>query len=509
MHIIADATMGLGIQGILLAYHCLFKGLQYHTAARSKSRAERQRKALQLRQALKYVEQDKGHPEISSPSAVEEYYKEFGDIDGSAFTSHLRLPSDPCADGWVDFILPAGCVWFIGVFCAVLSAYCRWYSAGSDLQENHAVDGIIGNESRVDVVYKLSSTAEVFIILIWIHLILAAIVDTGEKLKKEPFLGTRPAQLAFRILFAHTALAMTALVVSFLLYVRQLETDWHGQTIEISVEQSDKEFPVLILRALHDVVTRFPYSGTATTVGFGRLLCVSIEVLITAFIFLPAHAMDSSDTDELEEHAGRELRLRNKNKRDKRLVVHLAKESRTWRIFPCPIQRMNDLNSPLQDNMYQLYKDLHTDTNIQRRGIVSIGPYTPVFCAEIACWLNEASWQAYYSPPGALDMMHKDDFEGWMNLESIGLQLEGYVYDDRTNAQAYIATNFAPQVDGEEDSIVVVAFRGTSNVTHMQIDLRMRQVRGLSRRQGLSDKPFWCYSRSCNHKYYDYYRSLW
>lgn len=31
------------------------------------------------------------------------------------------------------------------------------------------------------------------------------------------------------------------------------------------------------------------------------------------------------------------------------------------------------------------------------RGAIYKGRYTPVFCIELACWLLEASWQAYYS----------------------------------------------------------------------------------------------------------------
>ena len=70
-----------------------------------------------------------------------------------------------------------------------------------------------------------------------------------------------------------------------------------------------------------------------------------------------------------------------------------------------------------------------------------------------------------------------DDFCGWMRLDVIGLQLEGYVYDERTSTQAYIATNSAAQVDGEEDSVIVVAFRGTSDATNVKTDFRVRQVR--------------------------------
>jgi hypothetical protein len=469
LHIIADATLGIGVQGILLVYLCLFEGLKYHTAVRSKRRAESQRKALQLRRAIKHVECGTKEQNMSSPTAVEDYYKEFGDTDGSAFTYHLRLPNDPFADGWADFLLPKIFLWIVGGLSVTVAAYCRFFP-----------DGFLGagcDYATIELVYFVSGMVHVLTILVWVYLIVHATGVTGEALRQEPFLGTRPAQLAFRVLFAHAALVVTALAVSFILYIGHLRRDWHGNDVEMTVDQGEKSDAGLLKNAIYGVITQFPYSGTASTVGFGRLLCVTVEVLITAFIFLPAHTMDSVEEDDGDEHTGIELRNIHKNKRDKRLVVHLAKESKTWRIFPCPIQRFDNSSSPLRDNMYQIYKDLHTGRETQDRGLVSIGPYTPVFCAELAAWLNEASWQAYYSPPGApQNMVEKDDFEGWMKLDIIGLQLEGYVYDERTNAQAYIATNVAPQVDGEEDSIIVVAFRGTSNVRHMQIDLRMRQV---------------------------------
>lgn len=343
--------------------------------------------------------------------------------------------------------------------------------------------------TAVDVTYMICSTVQVFTIILWIYFIVAAMVFTGEVLNKEPFLATRPAQLSYRVLFAHTALAITALLVSFFLYLQNFLNDWHGETIEVSLEQREKSFLGLIFVAIGNVITEFPYSGTAATVGFGRLLCVTVEGIITAFIFLPAHALDADDNEEEEEHHTTELRNYFRNKREKRLVVHMAKESKTWRIFPCPIQRADTMSDPLQDHMYQLYKDLHTDRDVSVRGVVSIGPYTPVFCNEIACYLNEASWQSYYTPQGSDHFVEKDDFIGWMNLEALGLQLEGYVYDDRTNAQALVATNVAPQVDGDEDSVIVVAFRGTSNVSHMQIDLRMRQVPLLDQITGLDDAP--------------------
>ncbi|KAG7344317.1 putative lipase [Nitzschia inconspicua] len=475
MHMLADAAMGIGVQGILLVYLCLFEGLKFHTADRSKRRAERQRQALQLRRAVKLV--GGCDNDLSSPVAVDNFYREFGDTDGSALTSHLRLPNDPFGDGWADFLIPKMFLWVVGVVSVSVTSYCR-FCEGQDLSGNGIANSLTSGYTNVDIVYITFSIVQVFTILIWVYLIVVALSVSGEALKHEPFLATRPAQLSYRVLFAHTALLVTALLVSFALYLRHLQNDWHGQAIELSVAQQEKSVIGLCIDALHSYIARFPYSGTSATVGFGRLLCVTVEVLITAFIFLPAHSMDIDDVDDeiIEDMRAVELRNYRKNKRDKRTVVQLAKESKTWRIFPCPIQRLESHAFPLQDSMYQLYKDLHTDRNMRLRGLVSIGTYTPVFCNEVACWLNEASWQAYYTPPGSPHMTEKDDFIGWMNLDALGLRLEGYVYDERTNAQALIATNAVPQVDGEEDSIVVVAFRGTSNVAHMQIDIRMRQA---------------------------------
>jgi hypothetical protein len=423
---------------------------------------------------------------LGSPAAVDDFYREFGDVDGSTFTSHLRLPSDPLGDGWIDFFLPKLALWFVGIFCVTISAYCRFLPDKERGANSFSATHV--GYSSIDMIYMSCSVIQVFTIVLWIYFIVAAMAFTGEELNRQPFLATRPAQLAYRVLFAHTALAITALLAAFLLYIENLQNAWHSETIEVSLEQREKSFFGLILGAIENVISQFPYSGTATTVGFGRLLCVTVEGIITAFIFLPAHTLDA-DCEEEEDHTHHTTELRNyfKNKREKRLVVHMAKESKTWRIFPCPIQKADIVNSQLQDHMYQLYKDLHTDRNLTGRGIVSIGPYTPVFCNEIACYLNEAAWQSYYTPPGSEHFVEKDDFIGWMNLEALGLQLEGYVFDDRTNAQALVATNIAPQVDGEEDSIIVVAFRGTSNVAHMQIDLRMRQVPLLDQIAGTGD----------------------
>lgn len=239
----------------------------------------------------------------------------------------------------------------------------------------------------------------------------------------------------------------------------------------------------MMIRVLSEVARHFPYSGTAASVGSGRILFATVSILITSFIFLPAHILEEDDWDSAQPQGRKraledKLREQRRLRRDKRLVVNLAKYSKTWRVFPIPIEQSAVPTTMLQDNMFQLYKDLHTDDNIHERGVVSMGPYTPVFCLELACWLNEASWQAYYSVDG---IPSRSSHSTGMNLEGLGLRLEGAVVDDVTDTQAYIATNMASQVDGEEDSVIVISFRGTASASNLQTDLKSKQVSFLPR----------------------------
>mmetsp|Transcript_18200 Transcript_18200/g.41924 ORF Transcript_18200/g.41924 Transcript_18200/m.41924 type:complete len:1231 (+) Transcript_18200:296-3988(+) len=473
MNAIAEASSGAGIQVCAFIYLCLVQGFRYHSGTRSKRRAELQRKALKLRRAAKMLSDGKDNHKdfVKNPRIVQNYHEEVGDTDGITFAGHLRLPNDPCADGWADFLLPKMPLLLVGVLSTTIASFSRpsngtLYSTGT-------------------IVYMMTLS-------IWAYLALVALYQTGERLKREPFLGTRPAQLAYRILFAHSGLAIVGLGVEFITYIRELQQSMQRGSIAMFISDGDGSL--------------VPPGNVSLPLMFGRLVCLTVQVAITAFIFLPPRTMDVEDDDENELT---DLQIQNKNRRDKRLVVPLAKDSKTWRIFPCPIQNCDyGGTNPFQDKTFQIYKDFHTEKNTQQRGLVSIGPYIPVFCAELACWLNEASWQAYNSPVGSPerkkqlgDKNQKEhdsrsnendngDFSGWMRLDNIGLQLEGYVYDEQTNTQAYIATNSAPQVYGDEDSIIVVAFRGTSDATNLKTDFRVRQVPLHDQITGIGESAF-------------------
>lgn len=120
--------------------------------------------------------------------------------------------------------------------------------------------------------------------------------------------------------------------------------------------------------------------------------------------------------------------------------------------------------------------------------MVSVGPYTPVFCIELAAWLLEACFQSYYSPTAAVEW--KDETSGEMNLKSIGLRLEAAILDQETNTQAFVATNIADQIDAEEDQCIVIAFRGSVDATNARTDLRYSMVPLLDQIIGIGRPPF-------------------
>jgi hypothetical protein len=430
------------------------------------------------RRAAKYVNTVDGFLKSPSEKAMAQYANDFydiyGDIDGSVSNNH-RLQNDPCGDGWADFLLLKLLLFFVGV-ASVITTACGRFPA--ETTGSLTLDQSSLNRSRK--IFVVSSIVNFSVLLIWLFSIIKAVIVTGRHLRGEKFLSTRPVQLAMRIIFAHVTLGFTVLAVTFCSSIHKLLIKWSLDDTGIRTQAGDVSQLETAVRVLSQGALAFPYSGTAASVGGGRVFFATVSILITAFIFLPAHVLeeDEDDTDQqsnLRKGAIQEkLQEQRRLKRDKRLVVHLAKEAKTWRVFPLPIDQSSP-TSMLEDDVFQLYKNLHTDDNTRDRGVVSRGPYTPVFCLELACWLNEASWQAYYSPAG-ISTNTLGISPGGMNLESLGLRLEGAVYDDITDTQVFVATNIAPQVDGEVDSTIVISFRGTASASNLQTDLRSRQV---------------------------------
>lgn len=485
VHRAADSMVGLGVHACLFVWLCLMEGLRYHTAASARRRAKHQRQILELQRAAKYtVRADMARAEhiMGSPTPEEitryttEYFDRHGDVDGSASAGALqiRLSNDPCGDDWADFLLPKLLLLVIGAVSVLLAATCRFPTA-SDSSVSLSPKALY----RYNTIYAASSMLQFIVLVLWLYCIIKATFVTGRKLRKEPFLSTRPAQLAYRILLGITILMIGALAVPFLFDLWRLLAKWtggHDGQVHPTYRGVEQSRQVIVLDILLKLVIKagekFPYSGTAASIGPGKLVFATTCALIAAFIFLPSRSADKDEKDHGRAIVGGDiffsalpLTEKMKQRRDKRIVVPLARYTRTWRVFPLPIKKLNVASQLLSESSFQL--------DDGERSVVYFGRYMPVFCLELACWLLEASWQAYYSPK---DFSLDDWAPGRMALDRIGLQLEHALDDESTHTQAYIASNLSSQVDGEEDSIIVIAFRGTASAKNIRTDLRSRQV---------------------------------
>ena len=484
VHAAADVIMGIGVNCILMLMLCLFQGLRYHTAAAARRRANKQFQAMELRRAVQYV--TLGRTNYGTDKTVSrltaDFYERYGDVYGSGLsaTQHIRLRHDPYGDNWADFLLPKFCLLLFGVLAVVASSFYRFPGTSTETMT-------VARFREFNAIYVASSLMQLFVLMLWLLLIVREASRTGHLLRREPFLSTRPAQLAYRILVGILILGLMAILCPLILDVYNLIAKWTHKVPIINmnsvssspVQASGLWNPVTLL--LYRLTQRFPYSGTAGNIGPGNILYTTVCALVACIIFLPSRSfrqdrkkvqqMDASEEDE----GITELSLteRGKRRRDKRTVVTMARYTHSWCIFPLPIKEVKVAQDLLADVSFSF--------GASERSIAFFGKYTPVFCLEIACWLLEASWQAYYSPE---QMATERTSIGRMSLESIGLRLEKAILDEATDAQVLVATNLLSQVDGEEDSIIVVTFRGTANAKNVGIDLKLNQVSGIPTAKG-------------------------
>jgi len=510
MHVAADCLIGVGVHGILMLTTCLMQGLRYHTAAFNRKRARQQRKALELGRTARHLALE-GHPDYgtdaSASSYMATYYERYGDTEGIGFAGalHSRLRHDPCGAQWADFLLPKLALLTSGVVFVILGAMSRF--PGQIAIGRHNGQYINANTATINrdalafykYVYIISSFGQFSVLVTWGILILSNTVITGNRLKREPFLSTRPAQLAFRVLTGILFLGFMAVLVPFVFELFVALAKWMGLDNHVAAQDNlpgseiihhtssgfylmdaqPSPLEVLVSVVVH-ATSRFPYSGTAASIGPGKILYVTVCSLVAAYIFLPAASVnDSIESETSPENRTASTIDRDLQRQDKRQVVTLAKYTHSWRVFPLPIERKAVLYHPpvsskiLPPDAFELSVDGQKRKASFRRGIVYKGKYMPVFCLETACWLLEAAWQAYYSH----DEFKTDDWApGRMSLDSVGLALDAAIHDDQFDTKAYIMTNIKPQVDGEEDSIIVVAFRGTASSKNMRTDLNWKQV---------------------------------
>ena len=125
------------------------------------------------------------------------YYQQYGDVEGGG-TAVLKMKHDTESDSFVEFMFPKVALLFIGIVASITAAASRFpMSESSSISERIELNpDRFGSGSKV---YVLSSIVQLIVIQIWSIFIVYTSFVTGERLKREPFLSTRPAQLAFRV----------------------------------------------------------------------------------------------------------------------------------------------------------------------------------------------------------------------------------------------------------------------------------------------------------------------
>ena len=131
---------------------------------------------------------------------VKRYYQQYGDVDGggTSFSMALRMKHDFYSDSILEFILPKMSLLVLGIAASIAAAASRFpMSESRSMSEREELNpDRLGSASKV---YVLTSIVQIIAqIIVCLYIVYTSLV-TGERLKREPFLSTRSAQLAFRV----------------------------------------------------------------------------------------------------------------------------------------------------------------------------------------------------------------------------------------------------------------------------------------------------------------------
>lgn len=341
LFIIADMCNGIGIHAILGLWLCLLHGLRYHTAEMTTRRVENKKRQVDLWNSIRYLKSSNtdgtSRNETSSKDLLH-YYNEYGDSDGigNSWTA-LRMKHDPCGDNWPDFLIPKVLLFALGVAAVSTAAHYKYYDV--TLVESHTLHW---NHN----VYAISSLLHMIVLIMWVVLIFRASIKTGEVLRKEPFLSTRPAQLVYRILMNMIFLGALSFFVLFMADVYSLLKEWESnqhsthlksQSVHPLFYKSSTNFSWsndhdvafdLIFKLVLYAKQRIPYIGAAIGLGSGEMLFITISTLTVAFIFLPStnFFLNSGSNNGVERKIFDGAFIQSESqRRDKRILVTLSR----------------------------------------------------------------------------------------------------------------------------------------------------------------------------------------
>ena len=477
MHVVANTLTGIGLHGLLCLWLCIFEGLRYHTADQARKQAEFQKEVLEIRRTSEFL-----NPKNSSSTYHIDYFEEFGDING-VYGTNLRFKHDPCGEYWADFLIPKLALMLIGV-CMVIVSSSNKFSPTSAYDNEYSIPDI-------DDVVWYASLLQIMILCLWVYLIVKESFRTGDLLRKEPFLSTRPAQLAYRFLMSILMLGVASIILPLVFVIFSKAADFENSSAEIlySNNSSSTDSPSHvswkgIKTMLNDVIDQFvlnatemfPFSCSASSMRSGDIIYITACTLVVAFIFLPSTDYILDNDNNKASTSPSESNINENQRRDKRWILPMSRYTHTWRVFPLPIERHDfnlNVTKKKMSESYQVDHQFRSLPDDVGRGAIYRENYVPLFCVETALWLAECSWQTYYSSTE----YKLDDFApGIMNLNCCGLELESDIYHEETDTRVYVASNLSAQVYGEADSAIVVSFRGTASLANVRTDLNYQQV---------------------------------
>jgi hypothetical protein len=335
-----------------------------------------------------------------------------------SFPSHQRrrkLPPHHPQSGEVFSFLLKKILFFGASLVAISGLCCLRYP---QVMLGGAWSPTPGGASALLVVYYIFLVGVMAVTVGWVCWFGRATWRTGKALRRAPYVATRFAQLAYRIILLQALLAVLSLGVSYVVEIWRIAAAVHlhiAHGSELRGEQLESE---LHMESWASVNANPP----------GKLLFVSAVCYTLLYIFLPPKENQLGGLThfhtQMEKHVpeARKVLLRYSE----------AAEGYAW-----PFHH-----------------------------IFAPKPQPPIFCLETAYRLLQVAFETYLDPQ---DQVTANGLkERRMDVESLGLKLEGFIYDQDSQTYGIL-------VRGQQPKRLILAWRGTTSTEAMHSEQSLAQ----------------------------------
>lgn len=230
------------------------------------------------------------------------YFCLLGDVDGggAVTTSVMRHKHDLNSDSFVEFIFPKVLLLAVGIVSTVIAATSRFPESGVGRMNQSSASFLnpdqFGGRGQL---YVFSSVVQILVIQLWGIMIVCTSFVTGERLRREPFLSTRPAQLAFRVLSSILLLGIAISITLFLGHTLNAFGDYEA-TAMLSMDGGDFIFDTsvgsrgeswdskadVLFGIIRRVSAEVPYVDTSFNIGPGKVLYATGEANLLLYLLM-------------------------------------------------------------------------------------------------------------------------------------------------------------------------------------------------------------------------------